>query len=311
MKRFAIAALMPLSYGYSLCCSCFPEKKISVDALLSFNYVFIGRVIDAKEIPYDPKRPDDIQADMGLFVVETWISDHDIADTVAVYSGRNSCGVGSFVLGEKWLVYTWDYGGLSYTDQCTPSREISSNERLPKSIRHLKKLKLSSGDVKEKVESSYGTYIVYGKLRHGKPIGQWLRVRGKDTLAIFNFINGKHDGFQMEVLEEREDTIQRTYIRTNDKVVINTMNRSPHVTYELKNGLRFGKYDVYLNVNGGDHRISVPYKNGKIDGEWVSWRVDPSKMEDWDPVAKEIKYFNKGELKRAVRYDNQGKEIPY
>jgi antitoxin component YwqK of YwqJK toxin-antitoxin module len=272
LKYILLSVICIMSYKTVLACSCLYIKKVSAETLIFDGIVFSGRIIDV-QVKYATYKGEAWPTDrIATFVVGTWYSSHEISDTVVVNTGAGGgdCGL-DFNKGETWLIYANDYNGVIQSTICTRSTN-SKNESFISSIKYLSELKSKSENIKEDLEWFNGPYTLFGRIEKGKPVGQWLRIRGNDTITVFNFNNeGKFQGYQMEKNEDWDDTFIRFYETTDTYVRIFNSKKELIVFYELKNGRRNGRYEVY-----SDNKIIVNanYRNGRLNGDWTSWHDD-------------------------------------
>jgi antitoxin component YwqK of YwqJK toxin-antitoxin module len=285
-------------------------RKVSVEALLSDGLVFEGRVL-ALDTVYgeyqNHKYPEEI---MATFAVDTWISSHDVSDTLTIYTGLRGgdCGL-AFSVGENWLIYTREFDGIRSTSICTPSMRMNGrhDEEFSNTLTYLKKLKATTGRIEENEEWYQGQYKVLGNLKNGNPVGQWLRVREKDTIAIFNFNDsGRRHGYQREQNEDYDDTIE-TAEEVSDQAVkiFSSDGKILRSIYSLKNGRRNGKFEVYWE---NELHLTATYWNGQLHGEYITWHEDTSIAKG---KIKTVKQFQHGKLISSSRFDEAGNLIKY
>ena len=266
--------------------------------------VFKGKVIDlqTKYITYEGKTwPTD---KVATFVVDSWYSSHEVSDTVIINTGGGGGDCGLFLnKGETWLIYAYNQNGIIQSSTCTASIN-STKKSFDSSIKYLEKLKSKTGKIKEKLEWFNGPYTLSGNIKNGKPIGQWVRVRGNDTITVFNFNNdGKFHGYQIEKNEDLDDTFENFYETTDTYVKIYNSKKDLLVFYELKNGRRNGRYEEY-SVN---RIVKANYKNGRLSGDWTSWHEDTALAKG---KIRTTKIFDNDKLINSTRIDEAtGKQI--
>jgi antitoxin component YwqK of YwqJK toxin-antitoxin module len=283
-------------------------RKVSVEALLYDGLVFTGKILALDNV-YDEyqnqKYPQEI---MATFKVDTWISAHDVSDTLMIYTGTGGgdCGL-AFSVGETWLIYTHEFDGIQSASICTPSIKMKGkkDKEFASTLKYLTKLKSTTGRVEENEEWYRGPYKVFGNLRNGRPVGQWLRMREKDTIAILNFNDqGRRHGYQMEKNEDYEFTIEALE-EVSDQAVktFDPDGKILRSVYSLKNGRRNGKFEVYW---GKELHLTATYHNGQLHGEYTTWHEDTVIAKG---KIKTVKRFNHGKLMSSIRFDEAGNVI--
>ena len=265
-------------------------KNISVESLLGEGLVFSGRAIDVKTTYGTYEGQQYPERSVAVFVVDAWFASHYLSDTVTVHTGggMGDCGL-TFSVGETWLIYTYEREGINYSSSCTQSRKIFER----------------TGNIEERSEWYNGPYTISGFLKDGKPVRQWLRTRDGDTIAIFNFNeNGQRQGYQMEENEDFNETLEFYYETTDSSVKIFDSKRANLIKfYELKDGLRHGRYEEYWN---GGLRLEANYIKGRLDGEWTSWHEDEAIAKG---KIKTVKRFLRDRLISSVRLDESARVI--
>jgi hypothetical protein len=172
--------------------------------------VFEGKVISIDSIygKYDGREI--VDHIMAKFVVDRWISAHDVSDTIGVYTAidESSCGL-PLAVGDQWLLFTYEDDGVQHTSICTSSLKNSGSERkaYKRAMKFLMNLKSTTGFVRDTIEWANDPYEISGNLKQGVPVGTWRRVRANQEIAVFNFNDaGFRQGYQMEVGEKFQDT---------------------------------------------------------------------------------------------------------
>jgi antitoxin component YwqK of YwqJK toxin-antitoxin module len=305
LKYILFSIILCLSFKNAMGCSCLYIKKISAEALMFDGIVFSGKIIDL-QVKYATYKQETWVTDrIATFVVDSWYSSQEISDTVIVNTGGGGgdCGL-FFNKGETWLIYANDYNGIIQSSSCTPSID-STKESFISSIKYLNDLKSKSGNIKENLDWFNGLYTLSGKVEKGKPIGQWLRIRGNDTITVFNFNNdGKFHGYQMEKNEDWDETFVRFYETTDTYVRIFNSKKEPIVFYELKNGRRNGRYEVYA---ASRIIVKANYRNGRLNGDWTSWHDDTVIARG---RIRTMNVFDNDKLISSIRIDEAtGKQI--
>jgi antitoxin component YwqK of YwqJK toxin-antitoxin module len=289
----------------AVACSCWYIKKISAEALMFGGIVFKGKIIDL-QIEYVTYQGEKWPTDkVATFVVDSWYSSQEISDTVIVNTGGGGgdCGL-PFNKGETWLIYGYNQDGIIRSSICTSSIN-SSVKSFVSSIKYLERLKKKTGSIEEKHEWFNGPYKLSGNIENGNPVGQWLRIRGNDTIAVFSFNHlGRRQGYQMEKNEDWDYTIERFYEIADNFVKIFNSKKELIVFYELRNGRRNGKYEEY-----SDNKVTLQanYKNGRLMGDWTSWHEDGAIAVG---TIRTMKVFNDDKLVSSIRIDEAtGKQI--
>jgi antitoxin component YwqK of YwqJK toxin-antitoxin module len=306
MKQVIALIAFGLGCNYTIACTCGMTRKVSLEALIAQDLVFKGKAIGLDTLygEYNGRKyPEQI---MATFVVDMWISDHDISDTVTVHSD-GGCSL-SISLGEVWLLYVEEDDGILTTSICTPSVKMNGkrDEEFAKKWKYLMKMKSTTGYVSEKDEWYHGPYTISGNLRNGKPMGKWYRIRDRDTLAVFSFNEqGKLQGSQMENNEDYNETFKVRYENAP-----NSVHKSEDWSgktylhhYELKDGLRHGKFEIYWEK---ELHLKATYKHGHLHGEYVTWHEDTAIATG---KIRTVKQFSNGKLVSSIRFDELGKVI--
>src|SRR5687768_13838383 len=125
MIRLLATLICCLVYSYASSCTCFMLRKVSVEALLHDGLVFEGTILSVDTVYGKYKGTKYPEQIMATVKVETWISAHDVADILTVYTGvgGGDCGL-EFSVGENWLIYTDEFDGIQSTSSCTPSMKM-------------------------------------------------------------------------------------------------------------------------------------------------------------------------------------------
>jgi hypothetical protein len=246
---------------------------------------------------------------MATFVVDQWISAHNVSDTIVVYTEveDSACGL-TLSVGERWLLFTNEYNGEQTTSICTPSLLSSrSGKRFREAIKMLKEIKSRTEFVRDSIEWMYGDYTISGNLKHGLPVGQWLRIRGNDTIAVFNFNElGQRHGYQMEYDDGQEekdewyDEVTPTIVKAYEKD-----RKSLRTYYELKDGRRHGKFETYY---AEFKHLSAIFVNGHLEGECITWHSEFVGSEP-ERKVKTVRKFNRDRLIHAIRYDDSNGQV--
>jgi antitoxin component YwqK of YwqJK toxin-antitoxin module len=311
MIRLIITLLGCLAYSYAISCTCFTARKVSVEALLYDGLVFRGNIIALDTVYGEYKNQKYPEGTMATFKVDTWVSAHDVSDTLTVYTGvgGGDCGL-PLSIGETWLIYTREHDGIQSTSICTPSMKMKgkTDKDFAKTWKYITKLKSSTGYVSEEEKWNHGPYTISGNVESGKPVGQWVRIRENDTIAVFNFNDqGKRQGHQMERDEDYDETFEsaQEVTATAVKKSSDFYGKTFRSIYELKGGMRHGKFEIYW---GDELHLKATYKNGKLHGEYVTWHEDQVIATG---KIKTVNQFEHGKLLSSIRFDEAGNVIKY
>jgi hypothetical protein len=210
MKPFAFALLICLS-GTAFGCTCFEDNKHSVQNLVFSAFVFEGKIIATTIIT--PKGSDSMIK--ALFKVENWLSPKSGADTISIYTHEDSCGL-SFATGQSWLLFASPFLGRLMSSYCDRSVLMDVEENSRGLLQQFRTLATGVHHVDIELKILSGPYRLIGVLENGEPVGQWLKLRGRDTLAFYNFIDGTQNGLQMETDEETSPP-ERHYYKLSRK----------------------------------------------------------------------------------------------
>jgi antitoxin component YwqK of YwqJK toxin-antitoxin module len=310
MTRFTFFIICCLSSYSAMPCSCPKERDSPLEVFLYDGLVFKGRVIALDTVfsmHEKIKYPYEI---MASFMVDTWISAHDIRDTVTVYTGigGGDCGI-QFSIGDTWLVYTREYNGMQTTSICEPTSQMTgkSGKARNRAFKNLQELKSTTGLVQGRVDWYTGSYLIKGNLKNGKPVGKWLRLKDKDTIAIVTFDDhGRRQGYQLEL--DKDGFLDYTFESFEQVSNTNARSFDPagkilRSNYELKNALRHGKLEVYRE---GRLYLRATYVEGRLQGEHVTWHEDSAISRG---TIKTVRHFVNDKLIRSARFDEAGNVI--
>lgn len=196
MKLFTIVLLTCFS-GSVFACTCFEGNKHSAQNLVFRPFVFEGKIISAStNLP--PNSEGMIKA---LFKIESWLSPKSGVDTISVYTSQNSCGLG-FSAGQSWLIFASSFDGRLVSHYCDRSVLKDNSKEVSALLQYIRKLGTGVHNVDDELKIWSGSYRLIGRLENGEPVGEWLKLRGRDTLAFYNFKDGTQVGMQMETDEE-------------------------------------------------------------------------------------------------------------
>jgi hypothetical protein len=266
--------------------------------------VFEGRVIsiDSMYGKYDGREI--VEYIMATFVVDQWISAHDVSDTVGVYTPveESACGL-PLAVGDRWLLFTHEDDGVQHTSYCSSSLKNSGSDRkaYKRAMKLLMNLKSTTGFVRDTIEWANGPYEISGNLKQGVPVGTWRRVRANQEIAVFNFNDaGFRQGYQMEIGEKYEDTTA-WYVEKESAVVksYEIDRKTLRSILEVNNGRRHGKFEFYYS---GVKYLSATYVNGRLDGECITWYEEYVGSNPARKV-KTIGQFHSDKRISFVRYD--------
>jgi hypothetical protein len=235
MRIFQVVLLMLFSAN-SFACTCFETNKHSAQDLVFSSFVFEGTIVSAKTV-FPDSSDSMIKA---TFRVERWLSPKSGNDTISVYSPVNSCGL-EFSTGQSWLIFSSPFYRRLTSYYCDRSVLINNNPKAPAILHQFRELAAGDHDINIKLEIYSGVYPLVGRIEDGEPVGTWLKLRGTDTLAFYNFASGTQLGMQMET----DDDVfppERCYYK---------------IERAEKDILKFSLYDQHRNLV-----VECEYRNG-------------------------------------------------
>jgi antitoxin component YwqK of YwqJK toxin-antitoxin module len=283
-------------------CSCNSSLPVSVEYLTAYDLVFLGKVTSVKKV----KDPDgDLGGTVATFSVTTWILPKQYNTTVSIYTNPadGRCGR-EFNVGDVWLMATgFDKFGMMRSSICDGSvmKDGKEDAKFESTVEYFKKLMSFNGSLREKYKVGERSYVVAGVLKNGLPDGRWTKTIGTDTLAIWNFKDGRRHGYEMIRMDQRQDIVTIRYHEVDDHVVsVYSQNKRLIERYHVVNGVRHGKYKSYSA--DGEPWITVYYIHGRIEGQLTRWRLSDEK----DRPYRTSYLFRNDRLVRKERVIDEG-----
>ena len=169
-------------------------------------------------------------------------------------------------------------------------------------LKKLTVLKTGNQQIHDHSSSIEGKYEIFGQMENGIPFGRWLRIRGSDTIAIYNFKNGERYGMQMEIDEDSypsEKSFQEFVTGEQNGIhrYFDEYKKLRGFT-EFKDGMSHGRHEAY-DENGKIFQQGQ-FINGRMDGTWTGVYHDG---------VRTVETYVNGRLKLYLEYDNKGNLI--
>ncbi len=282
-------------------CSCGSPLPVSVEYLTAYDLVFLGKVISVKKV----KDPDgDLGGSVATFSVTTWILPKQYNTTVSIYTNPADGRCGRvFEVGDVWLMATgFDKFGTMRSSICDGSimKDGKEDAKFESTVEYFKKLMSFNGSLREKYKVGEKSYVVAGVLKNGLPDGRWVKTIGTDTLAMWNFRDGRRHGYEM-IMDQKQGVATIRYHEVDDDVVsVYNQNNQLMERYHVANGVRHGKYKSYSA--DGEPWITVYYIYGRIEGQLTRWRLSDEK----DRPYRTSYLFRNDRLVRKERVVDEG-----
>ncbi len=175
MYKILISVFLCLSANVIMACSCVMPGPISVDELIESPLVFYGTVMSVDEEVPEKRGGNPFGGSLRnkkvQFKISTVVFGDKSADEVMVVTGASSasCGI-NFIVGEEWIVWTYDGGDELHTGICTRSARKEKMDKHHKNLvsdflKHKKNKKWCDKDKNHNAE---------GSVMEGKPYGKWI-----------------------------------------------------------------------------------------------------------------------------------------
>jgi hypothetical protein len=301
MRTIACIVIVIAIHCNVFACSCIAPTPVSVEYLTAYDLVFLGKVTSVKRVN---DHDGDLHGSVATFSVSTWIMPRQYNATVSIYTNPadGKCGR-EFKVGDEWLMATgFDQLGVMRSSICDGSiRKNGNNDTdFESTVTYFRKVMMFSGSLHETPKPRDKSYVIAGVLKNGLPDGRWIKTSGADTLAIWNFEDGRRDGYEM--IRASKNDIARIRYHEVDENVVSVYNEQKNLIerYHVVNGVRHGKYKSYSS--DGEPWITVYYINGKMEGQLTRWRLSDEK----DRPYRTSYIFRNDRLVRRERVSDEG-----
>lgn len=272
--RIAVCIVIAISVQFNLfACNCSLPPPPSAEFFAAYDLVFLGKVVSVKRVS---DSDGDLDGVVALFSVSTWIVPKQHNTTISIYTSAEDglCGR-TFREGDTWLMATsYDKLGIIRSSICDASIQKNglTDNSFDYHVEYFRKLSSFTGPLRETYRRGERMYTISGALKDGRSSGQWIKTAGIDTLAIWNFSEGRRHGYEMIRRDaQRKDLAAVKYYELNeDEMIVLNQQRQVIERYRVVNGVRHGKYRAYAN---DEVWLSLYYVYGRIEGQLVRWRL--------------------------------------